>query len=575
MAHAGEAEAQAFLREVALSDAAAALAPRVLFPREATLVTMLGRDRTLRRTREDGKEILSREEHECRAAEAVEVSPWWAPATRVWVCPESYKPEVLSEMVELPGVGKQDFGCPNTLASNGACGCGPALMWCAPEELTEEILPSYRAELNATITTLIKRGARLPELFLTDGSFRTPLAERWYARARVLRGEPPDVVFADLARWPAEGKWAPRDLPRDQLAGVLTTPQLLWEEDVPRTRLLMLQKALWCIESRSVDVDAHRILALGHKDFRWSSAEEYELAHTPVCDTCHARLDYGIPFFRAYRDATFRAPRETKPGKLYVADIRDLRGEVPDDATPLAYARLAVEQKEFGQCMTTRVVEQVFGDEALSADYRAVLDAYRAGQSYGPMLATALERRFARLMTPTVAASTPTPLDVLLEQRCRACHDADAPVDLSHATLEPGLAITAAKAVSEGRMPKAYPPLGWPEREAAIESLLTQVPSPVERTALLSNLTRRTHNIRIPRTLTIEQAIRERAGATELPGVEPVMPYEAMSLASSELSPEVALSLARAALAACKTRHPAGDALRRCVLDAATDLPRP
>ena len=574
LSRAGEPEALDFLRTVARSDTAADLAPKVLFPREATLVTILGRDSTLHRTMDRGKAILARSENECGLADAVEVTPWWDVSTKVLVCPQSYKPEVLTEVLDVPGVGREEFGCPNSVASTGACGCGPYLMWCAPEELADEVLPSYRAELNATITTLIKRGARLPELFLTDGSFRSRLAERWYARARVLRGDSPDLVFAELARWPVDGKWAPRDLPREQLAGILTTPQLLWEEDVPRTRLLMLQKALWCVESRSVNVDAHRILALGRKDFRWSSAEEYELAHTPVCDSCHARLDYGIPFFRAYRDETFRAPSETKPGKVYFSDIKDLRAEVPGDATPLAYATQAVVQKEFGQCLTSKVVEQVFGDEALSADYRAVLAAYEADQSYRSMLTIALERRFAQLTSPPGATTAPLALDALLEQKCRACHDEDSDLVLSSATLDPALAIKAAKAVSEGRMPRSYPPLGWPEREAVIDGLLSKVPSPIERAALVVNLTRRTHNINIPRTLTIAQGIRARAGATGGPAPEAVMPYDALSLSLSELSPEVALSLAIGALEACKQTHTRRADLEKCVTAAALELPR-
>jgi len=117
----------------------------------------------------------------------------------------------------------------------------------------------------------------------------------------VLAGEPADAVFVPTAAAPGVTWRARPELDSGQHAGILTTAQMLYMFTGPRERVQAYQEIMWCVEARSVRVTADEIFALGTANFREEHQDAFKLAARPVCDTCHARLDHAVPFFRATR----------------------------------------------------------------------------------------------------------------------------------------------------------------------------------------------------------------------------------------------------------------------------------
>jgi hypothetical protein len=114
---------------------------------------------------------------------------------------------------------------------------------------------------------------------------------------------------------------------------------------------------LWCSDRSSHGATAEAIYGLGVTDLRNGDGWP-KLAAMPSCTDCHARLDYGMQFFRGFAssyDSLFAGRELVAPGTgpLYGNDVSDLRGHA--DLTPAGFARLAVAQPELATCAVQRV----------------------------------------------------------------------------------------------------------------------------------------------------------------------------------------------------------------------------
>jgi len=169
--------------------------------------------------------------------------------------------------------------------------------------------------------------------------------------------------------------------------------------------------------------------------------------------------------------------------------------------------------------MSRRIVEHVIGPDAERADYLAVLASYKASHGdYRHMMKQALLRQLGKrgVVAPggePAQAAAPA-LAAQLDSFCTECHDHDHEVDLTRPTLDRDVLFRALKAVSTGRMPRAFPPLGATEREQLITSLAAAWPDPEQRPQLLANFvaSRQTLPTLPPHAAAVDSRSRRRLG---------------------------------------------------------------
>ncbi|HZJ64447.1 MAG TPA: hypothetical protein VFD36_13090 [Kofleriaceae bacterium] len=365
-------------------------------------------------------------------------------------------------------------------------------------------------EIRRTTAYVVEHDLPMASLFTGNATFRDRNAELYYRRQRIgaLQSERVKRELAELADWPDDGKWAPRDeLRPGQQAGVLTAPQILhWLPD-QRQRMRGYYEILWCNLRNSFGATTHKVLELnatGNNLFVHDSWQR--LAHTELCMNCHARLDYGTQFFLGFPDSrasTHYNPelQATGEGPLYGRDIRDSRGSAP--LTPHGFAELATAQPEFASCMTRHFASYALGDRATADDVHAIEEAVTGGATFRAAMRVALERYAIRWRTDASAASAASPrsdapvaltppgpaggvtvspaLRAKLDQHCGECHDdapySDAadrdnvPFDFTGKELPRALLVAMADRVAFGVMPKNQA-LDPSEREEVVGLLI-------------------------------------------------------------------------------------------------------
>lgn len=525
----------------------------------------------------------------CNARDAIAVRPWWDTDSEIWVCPSAYRPDKL--------VHADGLFCPNPTSASlhEECGCGPYMMLCFQSEAQRDALRlGLYKELMLTVKHNIESGAALTELFTQNGTFRDPMAELYERRHAVAYGKNPDDVFRDYGDWPKEGRMAPRkELFEGQHAGLLTTPPLLRALPAPRERMQVYADNLWCLPPRSVKVETAAVLTLP-TEFRVLHEEGFQIAHMEGCESCHARLDYSLPFFRSYTFLAFLPPKPGRKGleqqnqmlgKVYVNGLDDFRGEAP--ANPHGYGSMAVKLPEFRQCMSKRIVDQVFGDGAVPGDYRAVEEHFTDTASYQMLLTIAATRflestreepriEFPKASEQPVAESSGAEVSVspelyaMIENRCTYCHGAEEAslISLERTTFPRETLLAMLEAISSQRMPKGEV-LSDTERLDFIRRLSTHVwRDPHDLEIGFRYFSGGYEGMRTLPPQTLYDIIGTRVGQKVEASIP--VPYNAYGRDHSTYNPTIALSVIRAALDACKAQHPNGDdaTLRGCVVDA-------
>ena len=469
---------------------------------------------TLKQTT-DGATTIYYLRQPCALGDAVSVHPWWNLASEVKVCPDSYRPEkwILlpdehSYRTRMPLSCDSQVGSPE-LEVKPLCGCGPNLIRCLrDDDQYNEFNRSLMDEVKQTTAYVVEHDLPIETLFTGNSSFRDRNVEEYYRRQKIgaLHIEHPEPLLADLDKWPQDGQWAPREeISPGMHAGMLTAPQILhWLPD-RRQRQRGYYEIMWCAMRNSFGATTKKVLELnktGNLGFvhdSWS-----RMAHTELCMNCHARLDYGFQFFMGYPDSRagihFDPQLQSKDtGPLYGKDIHDLRGTGP--LTPLGFAKLAVAQPEFKDCMAEHFVSYVFGDRATDDDRGAIQDAVASTGRFKAVMKVALERYAAkwRAAETTPVASAPRLEDpplyapagmvtvgpVLrkyLDDDCVECHDegkykGDAddedvkPLDFRGSELPRPLVVRMTDRVAFGMMPKDEP-LDPAEREGMVTDLI-------------------------------------------------------------------------------------------------------
>jgi hypothetical protein len=342
----------------------------------------------------------------CTAAEGVAVRPWWSPGTEIKVCPDAYRPDKWTMTASEHSYKTRavltcdsQVGSPE-LETSPLCGCGPSLIRCLrDDEQYEEINRSLMEEVKRTTAYVVEHDLPMATLFTTNSTFRDRNVELYYRRQKIGALERTRVQrdLDGLEDWPEAGKWAPREeLRPGQHAGVLTAPQILhWLPD-QRQRQRAYYEILWCNLRNSFGATTHKVLELNANGNNFFVHDSWQrLAHTELCMNCHARLDYGSQFFGGYPDS--RASTHYNPalqsaasGPLYGQNIYDPRGEAP--LTPIGFAKLATEQRDFRGCMTNHFVSYVLGERATADDQRAIDNAVGQTGTFKAAMKVALER---------------------------------------------------------------------------------------------------------------------------------------------------------------------------------------
>lgn len=437
----------------------------------------------------------------CAAAEATLVQPWWNLASEVRVCPDAYRPYKWTlEPGEHSYKTSVVLSCDSQIGSpelegSSPCGCGPNLIRCLrDEDQYNELNRSLMDEVRRTTAYVVEHDLPMAALFTSNSTFRDRNVELYYRRQKIgaLQMKSPEKELASLGAWPVSGKWAPRaEIRPGQHAGLLTAPQILhWLPD-RRQRQRGYYEIMWCNLRNSFGATTHKVLELNANGNNFFVHDSWKkLAHTELCTSCHARLDYGSQFFQGYLDSRASthfhpALQTTERGPLYGQDINDLRGEAP--LTPLGFAKLATDQPDFKQCMTNHLVSYVLGGRATGDDVRAIDAAVEQSRTFRASMKVALERYATRWRdgagAPTsapdvsgqAAAAPPGPgapggvtvgpaLRAQLDRHCVDCHDSapyadtadsdDLPFALTGGVLPRSLVVSMTDQVAFGMMPK-------------------------------------------------------------------------------------------------------------------------
>jgi hypothetical protein len=510
----------------------------------------------------------------CSPAKAEKVHPWWDLASTVLVCPDSHQPTRL--------VGEKGWRCGshamNPMRSD-YCGCGPNLATCQRDRAQyDELVQSLQREVRATVADVVRRDLPLERVFSRQETVRDRMAETAYQRWRVLAGE--IAQMPDLSAWPKDGVLAPRvESFEGQHAGVLTTPQMVMNSDVPRARLRDLYAIMWCQDPGSINVETETILSLGATDLRLGDGWR-KLAAMPVCTNCHARLDYGMQFFPGF-PTMYNAPgpvpvpaSATADGPFYGRDIDDLRATTK--RTPRDFMRVAVKQREFEQCMVRRVTDHVFGGAPPPEAKAEVLAALRERGTLRAMMRVALlglakrwtasekgphdeaqQRAQAQGGKDSPTVGIDAPLRARLDASCTHCHAKEGS-DFRPSELPRPLVGKMLGEVAFGRMPKDFVGMPQEERTALVTGLATALFPDAERRAVaLRFFTRADRPPPAHWPVAARQAIAQRSGGTSADA-----PF---GDTGERYTPDFVISGAFQALQACEAAKLQGDARRDCI----------
>lgn len=551
------------------------VAPEIVLNKKATDPSEEVPWETLKSSAPPGKPLVYYLRKPCDARAAIAVRPWWG-APDVLVCPDAYQPDRLRE----PKTGWYCGGDNLDAERSTFCGCGPSLMNCVrDEEQNAELRRALRLEVTRTVGGVVADDRPIAEAFTTNATHRTAYSELFYQRWRVVRGE--IAALPDVSSW-KERKDARHESQPGEHAGILTTPHMLLFGDTPRARMRNFYDVLWCEPPASQKVSTSQILALGVTDLR-DGAGWKQLAAMPVCESCHARLDYGMQFFAGFPSSfvglVFQGHASGR-GPLYARDIDDPRGEA--ELTPRAFADLATKQPEFLRCMARDVAEHVFGDAASSEDLRAI----ELGLAkHATLKAAAVEallryaRRAPRAAHVDVAwpvagegdvddagRVTPSaPLRALLQKHCGACHAEGARAFVRDATFDRARLVGMLEAVAFRAMPKGG--MRAVDRQRVVHALVAAIwkDPRMQREALRAYGARALPTAREAASL---RMIELRAGGRDGEASSWSL-YDADRQDTARLTTSVALSIGVAALADCKAAGKSGAALDECLARAA------
>lgn len=520
----------------------------------------------------------------CEASDAVKVKPWWDEDGReIQICRGDYKPEVKGD-----NEGRTCGASVLDPRDSPVCGCGPMLIYCLENRKQFDRLQDQLVqEVVDTVAHVVDKDLPLETMFTMNETVANEASEYLYRRARVLAGEPVESLFP-IPEKERRGLRARHEQIPGQHAGILTTPFMMYASDALRGVMRNFYDYLWCSGVSRSNVETEAILALKKVDLRVGDGWK-DLASMNVCTECHARLDYGMQFFWGYPSSTmgidFR-PSQARTGKgpMYGADIKDERGQA--ELSPSGFAKLALDQPEFGACMTRKIVDHVFNGTESAEDVESVSATFQKTHRVKAMLRTALERYATRelkggaqepasVVPPEAQKSAdgkillPASLKQRLKEHCKECHGRDDPLPLVVDALGSDEIANLLDQVAFGAMPKTVEGIPELERRAFIVELAGLIfPNAAERDQAIRYHTSMLRAAPVHRYSTAMRAAADRGKAAA--DVRPTSTESAVAQSLLDYSPGIGLAQAAVAASVCKDK---GDkAAREACIERATAL---
>jgi len=519
----------------------------------------------------------------CDPAKAERVRPWWAPEKEVLVCQDSHQPTHFVD----PSTGWYCDGrsMAEALDEHGYCGCGPHMMRCYPDRtVLRSFAHSVVDEVTRTAAHVIGNDLPISRLYTMNETYRDRYSELAYRRWRVESGESPDILL-QVKDWPLEGRLAPRHESKPgQHAGVLTTEMVVFVETGLRPTFKNIFHKLWCSEPDGSHVSTGAVLDLARTAASVRAGEGWQqLANRPVCETCHARLDYSMQFFSGFPDvrtAGHYMPDRQKAGrgKIFNRDARDERGE--GELTPSQFARMAVQQPEFASCLVQRVGEHVFNHRESGGDRQALQEAFARSGTLRAVMKEALLRyargyaeRGSSTTAPAVLQTAATEagerialrgqLRSLVREHCESCHSGGEP-ELGQEELSRELVRKMLGSVASGRMPESPETLDPAVRRTLVAELVAALWSgPAERRRAFDYFSGAMRALPVHHAGRAVELVRERAGGGvryDWPLIEKWIQEDL-----TQYTPGFATIVALEALRTCKARGLSGEALDQCL----------
>jgi hypothetical protein len=512
-------------------------------------------------------------EKPCAVKDAVKVHPWWDLSTEVLVCADAYRPEKWSTEA-VAEIGLPGSSCYSIVGGTGPrCGCGPNLIRCyESEDHQQRVVDSLRAELRDTVAWVVSHDLPAETIFTSNSTFRDRNAEAQQRIEAVQFRQPTSAAanLEDLAAWPAEGKWAPREnLAPGQHAGLLTAPMLLQGQPDRRQRMAAIYDVMWCTQQNSAGAAPEAMMTIKNGSLQIDSAGWKELAQRPICTGCHARLDYGMQFFWGYQNgylqAYFAPPLQQKGrGEFFVDSHDDQRGTA--DLNPHAFSELAVAQPEFRKCMAQDLGGYVMGNKLSQATLEKLTSVAKPnGTSIRAIMRASLHALVDEWSTADVApgalasgspaadhvALTPA-LTAQLQTHCLDCHDADPDrIDLSQPQLSRSTVAKMLADVGFGRMPDGHP-LPDPERTQFIDAFVAATWSGADAKVARDYYLNGMQALPAYRPEVVFELIRRITGS-EPP---PVRAYERfIRWDQQQVTPSLAATTGVAAIESCRTTN--------------------
>jgi len=301
----------------------------------------------------------------CTAADVVEVAPWWDATTKVAICNQDYRPELLRGAAHAT-----ETWCDQSLhfeLGTSACGCGAYLMSCAPPEVLKATNAAMNAEVLDTIRYVVQERRPITELLTMNQTVRSGLVDFFYERTR--RGAAARPLVAPDRK---EAKLRARDPIFD--GGLITTPVGMYWEPGRRVAMMLFYKDFLCMNLTAAKTHTSQILEIEDSELR-NTGYDHLLARTG-CKDCHMHLENALKTtiaFPLYYDGIRYDDRIARDlgVRFYGRNNNDLRAE--GKASARWFGVTMARQPELPGCMVDKVEELVFGNDAPPPALRADL----------------------------------------------------------------------------------------------------------------------------------------------------------------------------------------------------------
>jgi len=210
----------------------------------------------------------------------IEVSPYWAPDTKVKVCAADAQTNLKAPDGTL---------CSSRLGlARASCGCGPNLNWCVTDATATQINIALGKSIDIRVKRMIQNSEPYTDLFTKNVTYMNgPLIHYWrYVAPRwdtlyVSKPPVPPIMLPDDVPFTATDTWAPVQLGAEH-AGVLTHAAYLMRHTTSRRRAMRFIDGLIC-QPLVLPESGLEIVSEGLPD--------PDVTKQPGCKYCHAILE--------------------------------------------------------------------------------------------------------------------------------------------------------------------------------------------------------------------------------------------------------------------------------------------